>query len=1125
MKTSKKICLGFLACAASLSALYFGVLYSLPNLIDLNKYKQTFSSEIEKQTGFKFSCEDIKFERTFSPYLKVNMHHTLVLYPDNEVFLKLKDAELKIKIFPLILKNIVVKDAKLTRPIINMTLYKDFSTSLEKYIKPEKVINTNGFKFNALVYDTVCERYKLKIKDESIDKLFYLEGDELLIKDIKLNENAHVILKGSLFEGEKKYLTYDIDVNSSLKNKAKQFTFSPFKPIYEYDVKGDIRGVLGLSKESLLKGFLNINDLSLNIDNTILNNNSAKLIFKGQEVEIDSTLHTSKTDEAKVKGIFNYGKKKYIDIDAKAKNVNLQNLVKIISVITESLNIKNPLSDINVKGIANAEFTLNSDFRKLKSSGEAKIINAEIMHKLLPYKITKINSLVNFKDNKINIENTQAFINSTPVSLSGVINEDVTVDIQAVSDNLDLKTIVELFIPNDKLPIKISSGNLSFKSNITGSLNNLLQAQTDVNINDLKFIHKKMNLPVNIASIVLDIKNNSKGFSGSAKCADIKALFNNNPITAKTVDILFTPTTIKVSEETDINVLTSPFKFKANISNYMENPVGQIDFAGDIYSNNLAKLLSEYVKQPYSAVGKLKTTGNISILKDVIKVKSKINSDKDNYLSYLVIKELLNKPSFTNVDVDFNKDNILVRDISLNENLDNKTEPVVSVFGNVLNDKEFLLDNLRIKVPNPISISTNFMGGEDLSFSSDILLNKTIKQPEISGSAKIQKYNIKKFYTAIKNADVNFSKNNIKIIAPDVQINTSKFNLMADVEPKFSEVINVSNLQINSLNLDLNTLFAMIEKETSPFASTVLNIENGSATINNFRILDIKARDISTDFSVKNNILKLDNISASAYNGIISGLVSYDMNHSQLDVKLIGKGLDVKDTLYDLCKIEDNLAGKMDFTSSVSMLSGEYEQVMKSLNGNITFDAYKGRMGTLGKFHYYLYAQNLFYHGILNATLNRLADALSKDNTSDFVDAKGSLNYKDGFMTINEIKTVGKNMSLYMKGRQNLLNNQANIDIYGRISDDVKSKLGSFGDVSISELVSGKSTKKNVSVMSLPNSVMSNIPELDNYTGNKTNTFKVNIYGNINSVGSINSFVWTVPKEDEVQKLPEFSEL
>ena len=122
MKTSKKISLGLLVGAASLSALYYGVLFSLPNIVDLNKYKHTFASEIEKQTGFKVSCEDIKFERTFSPYLKVNMHHTLVLYPNNEVFLKLKDADLKVKIFPLLLKNIVIKDAKLTRPIINITL-------------------------------------------------------------------------------------------------------------------------------------------------------------------------------------------------------------------------------------------------------------------------------------------------------------------------------------------------------------------------------------------------------------------------------------------------------------------------------------------------------------------------------------------------------------------------------------------------------------------------------------------------------------------------------------------------------------------------------------------------------------------------------------------------------------------------------------------------------------------------------------------------------------------------------------------------------------------------------------------------------------------------------------------
>ena len=117
-------------------------------------------------------------------------------------------------------------------------------------------------------------------------------------------------------------------------------------------------------------------------------------------------------------------------------------------------------------------------------------------------------------------------------------------------------------------------------------------------------------------------------------------------------------------------------------------------------------------------------------------------------------------------------------------------------------------------------------------------------------------------------------------------------------------------------------------------------------------------------------------------------------------------------------------------------------------------------------------------------------------------------------------------MSLYLKGKTNMLTNQVNIEIFGRISDEIKSKLGSFGNVSISELVSGQSAKKNVSVMAVPSSIMSNIPNLYNkQTGEGTNTFKVNIYGKMDSVSSINSFVWTVQKEETPQNLPQFNEL
>ena len=66
--------------------------------------------------------------------MNIKLYHTLLLYPNDEVFLKLKDAELKVKILPLLFKQVVVKDAKLIRPIINITLYSDNTTSLQKYV-------------------------------------------------------------------------------------------------------------------------------------------------------------------------------------------------------------------------------------------------------------------------------------------------------------------------------------------------------------------------------------------------------------------------------------------------------------------------------------------------------------------------------------------------------------------------------------------------------------------------------------------------------------------------------------------------------------------------------------------------------------------------------------------------------------------------------------------------------------------------------------------------------------------------------------------------------------------------------------------------------------------------------
>ena len=117
-----------------------------------------------------------------------------------------------------------------------------------------------------------------------------------------------------------------------------------------------------------------------------------------------------------------------------------------------------------------------------------------------------------------------------------------------------------------------------------------------------------------------------------------------------------------------------------------------------------------------------------------------------------------------------------------------------------------------------------------------------------------------------------------------------------------------------------------------------------------------------SDFSIENNILKIRNVSAKAYGGNISGDINYELPSNFLEIKMNGRNVDMKNSLYDLCGLNDNIEGRSDIKSNISLIPQELNQTLKSINGTVEFNAYNGKMGSLGKFEYYLSAKNIFYH-------------------------------------------------------------------------------------------------------------------------------------------------------------------
>ena len=384
--------------------------------------------------------------------------------------------------------------------------------------------------------------------------------------------------------------------------------------------------------------------------------------------------------------------------------------------------------------------------------------------------------------------------------------------------------------------------------------------------------------------------------------------------------------------------------------------------------------------------------------------------------------------------------------ISLNSNFKEKlanANKIATVNGNVggLNDKVQTLQNIRVFTPTTLNASIPNMKNSKLSAKTDININGTLTTPIIKGGVNIIEISIPDFLFTGKDIAVDFNKDTIIAKSPEINLNGSKLAFNTSISTNFVPNTTINELTVTSDDFDVDKvmeiLAAMPQGEVAPSASVPVVINKGHGSLKKVKSGTLVATNASADFTLKDNLFKLKNLKATAYDGIVAGYVDYNIPYETVKANIQGRAMDANGAVTALVGLKDQLMGKLDFDADISMMGMVYEQQMKTLKGFVNFSLGAGQMGSLGRLEHFIYASNLMSQKFAQSTLNSVIQTLAPKNTGKFEYLKGHLTFNNGWAKIDPIHSGGPQMSLYISGSYNLLNNYANIEILGRVAKEI----------------------------------------------------------------------------------------
>lgn len=1109
--------------SAILFVAYLSVLLLFPKCVNIQSFKDNVEKQFFEQTGLYLDVERLSVEPAIRRTIRLDAHHVVILYPNKSEMFKSKDLSLNIKILPIIFRKFEIEKVIVNRPILSLSIEKDGSCSLDKYLNfkysPKK---SAGFVVSENFPEIVLNRYKLKIYDKAYTSPFVAEGEKCQVTKL-LGKGFRVVTKGNLYQAKKQFVYYSLNIEDLMtKIPDKLFNSNVFRYLKQYEIasKAVVKArIENGEKTPKITGEAHVSDLSFVLNGTLIKDNFVDLKFLENKIVVSADVKASSTDRIKLDGFVKGGKDVVVDMKCLAENISLSNLKTTAEALLNAMNIKNTLNLYSVSGRANLDFSVKSGKKHLSSSGVAEIFNASIKGKNIPCSVTGINSKINFANDTIKIEPTKVFVNGTPVELSGTVNSSAKADIFLKGNSLSVNNLLK-FIPSVKLPdIK---GFVDFSANLKGYFNNL-ETVISADLKDFTVVENgKILTKFNSGKIKMagDIKS-PKTFVSLNSVNIFPSYFENS---LKADNLCFDVNSEKIEiQKSVVSFGGADVQVSGKITDYKgKTPAYSFDFDGKTGSTALYKVLKKQKgteKFLAATKGKIGIVGNIHCSGEKFALKADISADKDNYISCFVIKELFKNPSLTKVDLAFDGKNIKINDLSVNKNY-GKNEKILSLNGVIENITKPNFKAMRIQIPNSMTFALSGLNNSEITVKSNVVLNGNIEKPSIQGDLEVRDINIPEYKLHSKTNKITFGENDIKIQLPNLQVGKSVFNAETSLSSNLRQPYVLRNLKLKSSYLDLNEISEIFENvQTNPVYPGVelpIKVDGGFAEINKFKIGGLEAENITSDLSIDNNVLKMKNIRGMAYGGSVSGKSEYDFLKTLSLSEISGKNAQMHNFFRTLMGKDDGTVGLVDYKLKLSSVGTKYNQQLRTSKGYMEYIATNGVMGSLGRFEHFLHAQNLISDSIFKTTVYKLTRAIKPKNTGVFTVSKGRTEILNGIAVLKSLTVEGPNMSLYVTGKINLLNDVSDVKIYGRISQDVESALGAFASRSSQTILTTSSQTSIGNIFyddyntKLPKSMIDAIPPLNPNTGLNSRPFVVVIKGSPDNINSVKSFKWVV---------------